>query len=90
MNARFALAAVAMLVGTPSAGAQSCRVPSDAPPGVRVPLPPGCKPAGSDWLDAKNKPRPLKARTRPGFVDLGNGTEVRIDGRVRGESVLHR
>ncbi len=90
MIARLALAAVTVLCGTLSAGAQTCRVLSDAPPGVRVPLPPGCKPAGPSAPETQERPRQLKAGTRPGFVDLGNGTEVRINGRVRGESVLHR
>ena len=32
----------------------------------------------------------VRAGKAPGFVDLGNGTEVRISGRVRADSILKR
>jgi hypothetical protein len=62
--------------------ARDCR-PWDMPPGVRMPDRPGC-PAT----------RPPEARPKPGrepgFVDLGNGTEIRINGRVRAEGRFDR
>ncbi|MFE1598443.1 hypothetical protein [Methylobacterium sp. ID0610] len=44
--------------------------PQDAPPGVRLPDRPECREAP-----------PLRAKA-PGFVDLGNGTQLRISGRA--------
>lgn len=52
--------------------------PSDAPPGVRLPDRPGCRPAEA----APAHP--------PGFLDLGQGTSVRVGGRVRGEVEFRR
>jgi hypothetical protein len=72
--------AVAAMSG--AASARDCRPAADAPPGVRVPDRPGCKPAQTP----KAAEPGLKAGREPGFVDLGNGTEVRIGGRVRVET----
>lgn len=60
-----------------AAGAKDCRVPH--PPGARaVKPPPGCDlPAKSD-RDAASR-----LKQDGGFVDLGNGTKVKIGGRVR-------
>ena len=67
--------------------AKECRMP-DLPPGMKVRLPPGCdeplpakrsKSEGRDSLNANN-----------GFIDLGNGTQVRIGGRVRAETGFRR
>jgi hypothetical protein len=90
MIVRLAASAAALLVGTLAAGAQTCRVPSDLPPGVRIPLAPGCKTSEPSRPRSPEKLRQPGPGTRPGFIDLGNGTEVRIDGRVRAETVLHR
>ncbi len=89
MIARLIVAA-ALLASTLPAGAQACRVSSDVPPGVRVPIAPGCKNPEPTRLQTLEQRRQLTSKTRPGFIDLGNGTEVRINGRVRAESVLHR
>ena len=62
------------------AWAKDCR-PSDAPPGVRVPDRPGCKPPSVPGV----KPAPGRG-SQAGFVDLGNGTELRVSGRVRVET----
>jgi len=75
---------LAIVLGTVggSALAKECRMP-DVPPGVRVQLPPGCKdPLEARRLEAQRQ-ESLKANQ--GFVDLGNGTQVRIGGRVRAE-----
>ncbi len=76
-----AILASLLLVPAPAL-ARDCR-PWDLPPGVRMPDRPGC-PAT----------RPPEARPKPGrepgFVDLGNGTEIRINGRVRAEGRLDR
>lgn len=57
--------------------AAECR-PEDLPPGVRAQGVPGCSPR-----DARPDEARARAGRNPGFIDLGNGTEVRIGGRVR-------
>ena len=68
----------ALLACAAPAQAKDC-TRGDAPPGVRLPEKPGCgtAPARPDDDPA------LKAGRRPGFIDFGNGMEVRIGGRVR-------
>ncbi|UHC16357.1 hypothetical protein LRS73_28575 [Methylobacterium currus] len=46
--------------------------PQDAPPGVRLPDRPECREA---------PPAAVRA-TAPGFIDLGNGTSLRVSGRA--------
>jgi hypothetical protein len=69
------------------ASARECRA-SETIPGVRGALQQGCKPK------AVSAPRPqdeaLRGGRNPGFVDLGNGVEIRIGGRVRADAVLRR
>jgi hypothetical protein len=76
------LAAAAALVPLASgpAVARDCR-PREAPPGVRVAQPVGCKPQPAT---SKNEVKPPAVRSGrgPGWIDLGNGTEVRISGSV--------
>jgi hypothetical protein len=82
MMGRARLAVVA-LVGTVSvAEGRDCRVP-EAPPGVRVQAPVGCE---ARVPPPARRPKPdagLKASRQPGFIDLGNGSQLRIGGRVR-------
>ena len=74
--------AVLLISSVSSALAKECRM-SDLPPGVQVQLPPGCKaPLRSGRTEARSRDR---LRANEGFIDLGNGTQVRIDGRVRAE-----
>ena len=75
------VASTASLSAVGPAAAKDCR-PADAPPGVDVPDRPGCKPS----RPAKPAETGLKAGREPGFIDLGNGTEVRFSGRVRTET----
>jgi hypothetical protein len=75
---RFAVAWGAVLWAGGAASANDCR-PADAPPGVRVPDRPGCKPSPPGKLVESG----LKTGREPGFIDLGNGTDVRVSGRVR-------
>ena len=85
---RVCIAAAVVLAGILPASAKDCRI-ADAPPGVRVQVPPGCEaPKGS--VTTKPGQAPVKTGREPGFVDLGNGTEVRIGGRVRADTVFHR
>ncbi|ACA17450.1 hypothetical protein M446_3039 [Methylobacterium sp. 4-46] len=56
--------------------------PQDAPPGVRLPDRPGCREAP--------RPEPLRAGPAPGFVDLGNGTQLRVGGRAVFEAGTRR
>lgn len=64
------LAALALLAAAPVAAAD-CR--PDRPADVRP---------SSDCAPARSRADRARAG-RPGFIDLGNGTEVRIGGRVR-------
>jgi len=66
--------------------AKDCRMPH-LPQGMEVRLPPGCEeplPPGR----SKGERQGLKAEQ--GFIDLGNGTQVRISGRVRTEFGVSR
>lgn len=79
--------AVLLIATGGSVLAKECRMP-DVPPGVRVQLPPGCKdPIRSGRLEAG---RQDSLRANQGFIDLGNGTQVRIGGRVRVEAGARR
>lgn len=60
--------------------AEDCRRP-EPPPGVRIPEVADCKP--SRPVAKPNRDEPLRAGREAGFMDLGNGTQVRIGGRVR-------
>jgi hypothetical protein len=60
----------------------------DLPPGVRVKMPLGCeKPVRSRVSDEVSRD---SLRGEQGFMDLGNGTSVRVGGRVRGEAGFSR
>jgi hypothetical protein len=70
-----------------SALAKECRTPH-LPPGMEVRLPPGCEeplPAGRSKAERQGS-----VRAEQGFIDLGNGTQVRISGRVRAEYGIRR
>ena len=77
---RISLLAAAAVVASCPALARDCR-PAEAPPGVRVPDKVGCKsqPAARK---ADVRPSGVRSGRRPGWIDLGNGTEVRISGSV--------
>jgi hypothetical protein len=67
--------------------AKECRTPH-LPPGMEVRLPPGCEeplPAGRPKAESRGS-----HRAEQGFIDLGNGTQVRISGRVRAEYGVSR
>ena len=67
--------------------AKECRTPN-LPPGMEVRLPPGCEeplPASRSRAERRDG-----LRTEQGFIDLGNGTQVRISGRVRAEYGVRR
>ena len=67
--------------------AKECRTPH-LPPGMEVRLPPGCE----EPLPASRSKAERRAglRAEQGFIDLGNGTQVRISGRVRTEFGVSR
>jgi hypothetical protein len=67
----------AMLAASPGQ-ARDCRR-ENVPPGVRMPQQVGCKPTPPDRVGGKGRPS-AKADRKPGFIDLGNGTELRISG----------
>ena len=67
--------------------AKECRTPH-LPPGMEIRLPPGCEeplPAGRSKAERRDG-----LRAGQGFIDLGNGTQVRITGRVRSEYGIRR
>jgi hypothetical protein len=70
-----------------SALAKECRMPEGLP-GMRVQLPPECKDSVRTGRLERERPESLKANQ--GFIDMGNGTQVRIGGRVRAEFMGRR
>jgi hypothetical protein len=67
--------------------AKECRTPH-LPPGMEVRLPPGCE---EPIPPARNRAeRRDGLRAEQGFIDVGNGTQVRISGRVRTEFGVSR
>ena len=90
---KFRLAAAAAIASLSSlpALARDCR-PVQAPPGVRVPDQAGCKSGRAARPETKPGARPkaksevkapgVRSGRGPGWIDLGNGTEVRISGSV--------
>jgi hypothetical protein len=71
-----------LIVSAGPALAKECRTPH-LPPGVEVRLAPGCEeplPTSRSKAERRNG-----LRADQGFIDLGNGTKVRISGRVRAE-----
>ena len=73
-----------VLLGAAPALAAECRS-GDLPPGVRADKVPACRPRPAP----AEAPR-VRAGSQPGFIDLGNGTEVRISGRARIDAGAHR
>lgn len=66
-----------------SAAAKECRMP-DLPPGVQVRVPPECRDVVKQRTDDSH------VKEAPVAIDLGNGTTVRIGGRVRMETSVRR
>lgn len=83
---RLVIVPFALLAAAPAL-AKECRIP-DAAPGVRIQLPPGCDKDRRGTAERQIDER--LAGGEPGFVDLGNGTKVRIGGRVRAEVGVSR
>lgn len=79
---RFTAFVSLLIVGAAPAVAKECRMP-DVPQGVRVQLPPECRDSARMREPTLTNRDYLKAEE--GFVDLGNGTRVRIGGRARAE-----
>ncbi len=78
-----ALVVTLLMFAALPAAAKECRMP-DLPPGVQVRVPPECE----GIVKRLNNDDRVKAQ--PGAIDLGNGTTVRIDGRVRVETSVRR
>jgi hypothetical protein len=76
------LAALIVAAGSPAL-AKECRIP-DARPGIRVQLPPECRNLVQSGRAEAERREAL--RSDRGFINLGNGTQVRIGGRVRVEA----
>lgn len=75
------------LVAAGPALARDCRAP-DVPPGVRVQLPPGCSDPIRTPVPRRGAAERVQAEN--GFIDLGNGTKVKVSGRVRAEVGFRR
>ena len=72
-----------------SAGhAKECPSHANVPPGVRMPEQAGCK-ARAPEPSRSVTPR-AKGGRAPGFIDLGNGAELRIGGQVDFEAGARR
>ena len=85
LAAALAAACGAMVADPDPAAAAGCRRPA-APAAARS----NAARAGCGTTPAARKPKPerddppaLQAGQRPGFIDLGGGTELRVGGRVR-------
>lgn len=77
--APFALASLGPLtVATGAAQAAGCGPGPDG----RARTGPDCPAARREKIEPYDPDR-AKAGSRPGFIDLGNGTEVRVGGRAR-------
>lgn len=75
--AALVLVAAALPAGAGERGTRMPRLcPQDAPPGVRLPDRPECREA---------PPAAVRAAA-PGFIDLGNGTSLRVGGRAAFEA----
>ena len=79
MKTTALLLAVLLLAAGPAAA--ECR-PGDLQPEAKGERAAACREEASRRLDDQR----LRAGSQPGFIDLGNGTEVRIGGRARVEA----
>ena len=82
MRLTISLCFLLVAAGGP-AFAKDCRIPDPAP-GVRAQLPPECKSSVQAGRTGVGRQEALQANQ--GFIDIGNGTRVRIGGRVRVEA----
>jgi len=83
---RVAICLSALLLGFGPAVAKECRMP-DLPPGARVAVPPECR----DRLRSKDSQADQDGlQADRGFVDLGNGTKVRVGGQIGAEFGFRR
>lgn len=79
---RFPVFLTFLIVVASPAVAKECRMP-DVPAGAHVQLPPECKATVRTRSTGVTTQDVLKADQ--GFIDLGNGTKVRVGGRIRAE-----
>jgi len=84
---RLTIAFAVLLAAAGPAFAKDCRIP-EAAPGIRAQLPPECRNAVQAGRGEAARREALPANQ--GFIDLGNGTQVRIGGRVRVEAGARR
>ena len=77
---RFVLMGTALLGAVPVAAATCATAPTR--PAARRHVRP-CLPARKPEPIRPYDPDDVEAGRRPGFIDLGNGTEIRIGGRAR-------
>ena len=84
---RLTISFAIILAAASPAFAKDCRIP-DAAPGVRAQLPPECRNAVQPGREEAARREALQAKQ--GFIDLGNGTQVRVGGRVRVETGYRR
>jgi hypothetical protein len=89
MKVRSAALIVALLYTSPSAFAENCRNSDGAPPGVRLQPPPGCE-VRAERSKSQTPASAQRAGRDPGFIELGNGSQLRISGRVRVDALGRR
>lgn len=77
---RIALAAFLLVALSGAASADSCRRAADGTGRRKAGPEETCRP---DERLRPYEPGAVRAGRDPGFVDLGDGTEVRVGGRVR-------
>jgi hypothetical protein len=80
------MAAAIPALSTPTL-AKECRMPS-SPPALRFQQTDDCQIVRNSTKPAKNNDRATVGEA--GFIDLGNGTQVRIQGRIRTETLYKR
>jgi len=77
---RLAILATSLCLLSAPALAKECRIP-DPKPGQAIQVPDACK----DAVRSKNQ-HVDALRSEKGVIDLGYGTTLRVDGRVRAET----
>lgn len=81
---RLVVVASSLLILAGPAAAKGCRIP-DPKPGQPLQVPAECK----DSVRPRHRDTDA-LRSDPGAIDLGNGTTVRIGGRIRAETGWRR
>jgi hypothetical protein len=85
----FCALSVALCLVAPPGYAKECPSHENLPPGVRMPEQAGCRARPPEPSRPKVR-APAKNSHESGFIDLGNGAELRIGGQVDFEAGARR